>query len=156
MLWINLIMDTLASLALATEQPTEDLLKREPYGRDQPLLSRIMWRNIISHSFYQLFVTFFILFAGKTVCRYFLCWSILSAILCLFSLLVFQPIVAVQRLAVAIICTLSSVVICNQWSNCKIRARGTLLLSSPSPSFPSLYLLPSSPSLPAPLSSRPL
>ena len=67
MLWINLIMDTLASLALATEQPTEDLLKREPYGRDQPLLSRIMWRNIIGHAFYQLLVTFIILFAGKTV-----------------------------------------------------------------------------------------
>jgi magnesium-transporting ATPase (P-type) len=33
MLWVNLIMDTLASLALATEPPTEDLLKRKPYGR---------------------------------------------------------------------------------------------------------------------------
>lgn len=33
MLWVNLIMDTLASLALATEMPTEELLKRKPYGR---------------------------------------------------------------------------------------------------------------------------
>ena len=64
MLWINLIMDTLASLALATEKPTEELLKREPYGRDQPLISRIMWRNIITHSSYQLIVTLVILFAG--------------------------------------------------------------------------------------------
>jgi len=64
MLWINLIMDTLASLALATEKPTEDLLRREPYGRDAPLLSKIMWRNIISHSVYQLIVTFVILFVG--------------------------------------------------------------------------------------------
>jgi len=68
MLWINLIMDTLASLALATEQPTEELLKREPYGRDEPLLSKIMWRNIIAHSCYQLTVTFIILYLGKTVC----------------------------------------------------------------------------------------
>ena len=66
MLWINLIMDTLASLALATEQPTEELLEREPYGRDQPLLSRIMWRNVLGHSAYQLIVTLFILFAGKS------------------------------------------------------------------------------------------
>ena len=66
MLWINLIMDTLASLALATEKPTEELLKREPYGRDQPLISRIMWRNIITHSSYQLIVTLVILFAGMT------------------------------------------------------------------------------------------
>jgi len=64
MLWINLIMDTLASLALATEPPTEELLKREPYGRDQPLLSRIMWRNILAHAAYQLVVTFVILFLG--------------------------------------------------------------------------------------------
>jgi len=66
MLWINLIMDTLASLALATEQPTEELLKREPYGRDEPLLSRIMWRNILAHSGYQLTVTLTILFGGKS------------------------------------------------------------------------------------------
>jgi len=65
MLWINLIMDTLASLALATEQPTEELLMRKPYGRDQPLLSGIMWRNILAHSFYQLVITLMILFAGE-------------------------------------------------------------------------------------------
>jgi hypothetical protein len=35
MLWVNLVMDTLASLALATEPPTEDLLKRKPYGRNK-------------------------------------------------------------------------------------------------------------------------
>lgn len=47
MLWVNLIMDTLASLALATEMPTEDLLKRKPYGRTKSLISRTMvkvWR----------------------------------------------------------------------------------------------------------------
>lgn len=33
MLWVNLIMDTLAALALATEPPTNDLLKRKPYSR---------------------------------------------------------------------------------------------------------------------------
>lgn len=34
MLWINLIMDTLASLALATEPPTDELLDRKPHSRD--------------------------------------------------------------------------------------------------------------------------
>ena len=38
MLWVNLVMDTLASLALATEPPTEDLLKRKPYGRTKPMM----------------------------------------------------------------------------------------------------------------------
>jgi len=65
MLWVNLIMDTLASLALATEMPTDELLERKPYGRTKPLISRTMMKNIIGHSLYQLAVIFAILFAGK-------------------------------------------------------------------------------------------
>ena len=34
MLWINLIMDTLASLALATEPPHDGLLDRHPHSRE--------------------------------------------------------------------------------------------------------------------------
>ncbi|NXN34630.1 AT2B3 ATPase, partial [Nycticryphes semicollaris] len=62
MLWVNLIMDTLASLALATEPPTEALLLRQPYGRDQPLVSHTMLRNILGHATYQLLVIFTLLF----------------------------------------------------------------------------------------------
>ncbi|CAF0949996.1 unnamed protein product [Brachionus calyciflorus] len=64
MLWVNLIMDTLASLALATEPPTEDLLQRKPYGRTKALISRTMMKNIIGHAIYQLIVIFVILFLG--------------------------------------------------------------------------------------------
>jgi Ca2+ transporting ATPase len=64
MLWVNLIMDTLASLALATEMPTDELLERKPYGRTKPLISRTMMKNIIGHAVYQLVVIFAILFAG--------------------------------------------------------------------------------------------
>jgi len=67
MLWVNLIMDTLASLALATEVPTEELLTRKPYGRTRPLISRTMMKNIIGHAVYQLGVMLFILFAGPKV-----------------------------------------------------------------------------------------
>ncbi|EJD74053.1 calcium ATPase [Loa loa] len=65
MLWVNLIMDTLASLALATEMPTEDLLKRKPYGRTSPLISRTMSKNILGHAFYQLIILFGLIFAGE-------------------------------------------------------------------------------------------
>ncbi|MCP9266268.1 Calcium-transporting ATPase [Dirofilaria immitis] len=51
MLWVNLIMDTLASLALATELPTEDLLERKPYGRTKSLISRTMVKNIVGDKF---------------------------------------------------------------------------------------------------------
>lgn len=64
MLWVNLIMDTLASLALATEEPTEELLLRKPYGRTKPLISRTMLKNILGHSVYQLTVIFVIVFVG--------------------------------------------------------------------------------------------
>ena len=67
MLWVNLIMDTLASLALATELPSEELLDRKPYGRTKPLISRTMMKNIIGHAIYQLAVVFTILFAGLDV-----------------------------------------------------------------------------------------
>lgn len=67
MLWVNLIMDTLASLALATEQPSVELLDRAPYGRTQPLISRQMAKNILGHSLYQLGVIFFLLFYGKSI-----------------------------------------------------------------------------------------
>ena len=49
MLWVNLIMDTFASLALATEPPTDSLLKRRPYGRNKPLISRTMMKNILGY-----------------------------------------------------------------------------------------------------------
>ncbi|XP_046481662.1 plasma membrane calcium-transporting ATPase 2 isoform X7 [Neodiprion pinetum] len=64
MLWVNLIMDTLASLALATEMPTPDLLLRKPYGRTKPLISRTMMKNILGQAIYQLVVIFTLLFVG--------------------------------------------------------------------------------------------
>jgi len=67
MLWVNLIMDTLASLALATEPPTEELLQRKPYGRTKPLISRTMMKNIIGHAIYQLTVIFVLLFCGPAL-----------------------------------------------------------------------------------------
>ena len=54
LLWLNLIMDSLAALALATERPTRDLLDRPPNFAESPLISRRMWMNIIGQSIYQI------------------------------------------------------------------------------------------------------
>ncbi|XP_010885629.1 plasma membrane calcium-transporting ATPase 1a isoform X3 [Esox lucius] len=67
MLWVNLIMDTFASLALATEPPTESLLLRKPYGRNKPLISRTMMKNILGHGVYQLVIIFTLLFVGERI-----------------------------------------------------------------------------------------
>ncbi|XP_053326145.1 plasma membrane calcium-transporting ATPase 2 isoform X2 [Spea bombifrons] len=67
MLWVNLIMDTFASLALATEPPTESLLLRKPYGRNKPLISSTMMKNILGHAVYQLTLIFTLLFVGEEI-----------------------------------------------------------------------------------------
>ena len=56
MLWVNLIMDALAALALATEPPTLALLKRKPFGRNKRLLSNKMLRFIFGAAAYQVSV----------------------------------------------------------------------------------------------------
>uniref|UniRef100_A0A0G4IAJ6 Cation-transporting P-type ATPase N-terminal domain-containing protein n=1 Tax=Chromera velia CCMP2878 TaxID=1169474 RepID=A0A0G4IAJ6_9ALVE len=65
LLWLNLIMDTLGSLALASENPTDDLLLRAPHARDEFLISRIMWRNILGQALYQMGVTMVIVTTGE-------------------------------------------------------------------------------------------
>jgi magnesium-transporting ATPase (P-type) len=64
MLWVNLIMDTMGALALATERPTLVLLDRKPYRRTASLISRPMIRHITFQSVYQLTVLLVLLFAG--------------------------------------------------------------------------------------------
>jgi len=65
LLWVNLIMDTMAALALGTEKPTPNLLYRRPYGKEGKLITPIMIRNILGQSIYQLAVLFTILYAVK-------------------------------------------------------------------------------------------
>ena len=54
MLWVNLIMDSLGSLALATEPPYEELLKREPTKRNESMINGRMWKHIIIQSICQI------------------------------------------------------------------------------------------------------
>jgi P-type Ca2+ transporter type 2B len=70
MLWVNLIMDTGAALALATEPPSNDLLERKPYKRDEAIVTAIMWRNIVGMGLYQIIVLIVFLFFGKDIFGY--------------------------------------------------------------------------------------
>lgn len=47
LLWVNLIMDSLASLALATELPKPSLLDRLPQNREDYIVSRKMTKHIL-------------------------------------------------------------------------------------------------------------
>jgi len=41
MLWVNMIMDTFAALALATEPPHKKLLLRPPHHREDYIITRV-------------------------------------------------------------------------------------------------------------------
>jgi len=67
LLWVNMIMDSMGALALATEPPRPDLMKQKPFGRFAPLINRGMYRNIIFLSIYQLVVCLVLQFAGGSI-----------------------------------------------------------------------------------------
>ncbi|KAK2877039.1 hypothetical protein FQN49_001465 [Arthroderma sp. PD_2] len=70
LLWVNLIMDTFAALALATDAPTEKILDRKPSPKSAPLFTTTMWKMIIGQAIYQLAVTFVLYFAGAKIFGY--------------------------------------------------------------------------------------
>lgn len=69
LLWVNMIMDTLGALALATEPPHDGLMKRPPVGRNAHFITRVMWRNIIGQSLYQLAAIGILSFEGKRLLK---------------------------------------------------------------------------------------
>ncbi|CAJ1934177.1 unnamed protein product [Sphenostylis stenocarpa] len=69
MLWVNMIMDTLGALALATEPPHDGLMKRPPIGKNAKFITRVMWRNIIGQSIYQIIVLLVLKFRGEQILK---------------------------------------------------------------------------------------
>ncbi|MCH5222254.1 MAG: calcium-translocating P-type ATPase, PMCA-type [Muribaculaceae bacterium] len=48
MLWVNLIMDTFAAMALASLPPTTSVMRDKPRSRTAFIIDKPMWRNVIS------------------------------------------------------------------------------------------------------------
>lgn len=70
LLWVNLIMDTFAALALATDPPTESVLDRKPQPKSAPLITTNMWKMIVGQAIFQLAVTFTLYFGGNAILGY--------------------------------------------------------------------------------------
>ncbi|KAL6718058.1 plasma membrane calcium [Lecanora helva] len=70
LLWVNLIMDTFAALALATDPPMPSILNRKPEPKSAPLITVPMWKMIIGQSIFQLVVTLTLYFAGASLLGY--------------------------------------------------------------------------------------
>lgn len=64
LLWVNLIMDTFAALALATDPPTDSSLDRKPSRSSEPLITPDMGKMILFQAIYQCIVCFVLHFAG--------------------------------------------------------------------------------------------
>lgn len=62
LLWVNLLMDALASLALASEPPVDALLQRPPVNRTDSMITKRMWANMLGQAFYQICAVMIMLF----------------------------------------------------------------------------------------------
>ena len=67
LLWVNLLMDSLASLALASEPPVDSLLQKPPVNRSDSMITKRMWANMLGHACYQVIVVLTLLFAGPSM-----------------------------------------------------------------------------------------
>lgn len=65
LLWVNMIMDTLGALALATEPPDDNLMKKSPVGRTGKFITKVMWRNTFGQSVFQFAVMWYLQTQGK-------------------------------------------------------------------------------------------
>lgn len=66
MLWVNMIMDTFAALALATEPPHERLLEKPPHDRDAYIVTKRMLKHIGIQAIFQAFILIIFTFQGDT------------------------------------------------------------------------------------------
>ena len=68
MLWVNLMMDILAAIALGTEEPrSEGSGKKTRISRKDTIIDPIMWRQILVMSSYQLFVMLVLIYFGSII-----------------------------------------------------------------------------------------
>lgn len=70
LLWINIIMDTFAALALATDAATPALLKRKPNPSSAPLFTVDMYKQIVGQAAYQISIIFIFHFLGNRIFGY--------------------------------------------------------------------------------------
>lgn len=69
LLWVNLIMDTLAALALATDTPAPEILQRPPESSRARLVTSRMTRMIIGQAIFQVATILLFLYYGKHLLR---------------------------------------------------------------------------------------
>ncbi|XP_010025947.2 putative calcium-transporting ATPase 13, plasma membrane-type [Eucalyptus grandis] len=67
LIWVNLIMDILGAFALSTERPTKELMEKPPVGLTEPLITNVMWGNLVGQAIYQVAILLTLQFKGKSI-----------------------------------------------------------------------------------------
>ena len=67
LLWVNLIMDTFAALALATEPPSDTVLERQPAKKSDVIVNDVMWRNILGQALLQITVLLVLMYKVRDI-----------------------------------------------------------------------------------------
>ncbi|KAI9012260.1 hypothetical protein DFJ74DRAFT_771667 [Hyaloraphidium curvatum] len=67
LLWVNLIMDSLGAIALASDIPGDEVLRRKPHARSESMISPHMRWYILSIVTYQLAILLAMLFVGESM-----------------------------------------------------------------------------------------
>jgi len=64
LLWINMIMDTFAAFALATESPNKNVLQDKPWKNDVRVMSNEIWGQILGMSLYNTIMMVLVIVVG--------------------------------------------------------------------------------------------
>jgi calcium-translocating P-type ATPase len=88
MLWINLVMDTLAGLAFGGERPRQKYMSEPPKCRTEPIINRYMWQQIFSASIFTSFACLFFL-TNNTIQGHFQHHSAVYALTAFFAFFMF-------------------------------------------------------------------
>lgn len=67
LLWLNMIMDTLAAIALAAEKPRLEAIKDLPIQQHESIITKAMWRQIIGTTLYTSVVMFLMFWFNEDI-----------------------------------------------------------------------------------------
>lgn len=65
-LWVKLMVGTLAALALTIDKPGTKLMQQPPTYQNEPFITNIMWKNIVGQALYLISVLLTIQFTGES------------------------------------------------------------------------------------------
>ncbi|KAL0726998.1 hypothetical protein Bca4012_023091 [Brassica carinata] len=69
LLWVNLLIDTFGALALASEPPIDNLMRRPPVRKGAPFITKLMWAKFVVQVGYQVTALLLLNFRGESILK---------------------------------------------------------------------------------------